>query len=265
MITGYNTDVRHNDVVYHVQTEDKGLSNPFIESLLYVGGQILANKRTSYAELLAEGKGERAVMALMDHQHRTMIAAIRAGKFERRLASFRGGPAPAAEPEPAEPVAVAAPAAPPPERIAEPPAAADETVNAASSAGFAAILAPTPPRETVAERTLDQVILDYLTTEAQQDQLVLTLDGETDLESGQASRVRVRASSSRTGQPLAGVKIVAKLISTVSGPLTLAGGETDGAGELALDLDIPEVGRGTAALIVTGASGIGRSELKHLL
>ncbi|MES1243218.1 MAG: hypothetical protein ABUT39_16515 [Acidobacteriota bacterium] len=56
MITGYNTDVRHNDVVFHVQTEDKGLGNPFIESLVYVGGQVLASKRSNYADLLSEGK-----------------------------------------------------------------------------------------------------------------------------------------------------------------------------------------------------------------
>ena len=80
MITGYNTDVRHGEVVFHVQTEDKGTSNPFIESLVYVGGQVLASKRASYADLLAEGKDEKEIVALMDHQHRTMIAAIRHGK-----------------------------------------------------------------------------------------------------------------------------------------------------------------------------------------
>jgi hypothetical protein len=34
MISGYNTDVRHLDVVFHVQTEDKGAVNPLIESLV---------------------------------------------------------------------------------------------------------------------------------------------------------------------------------------------------------------------------------------
>ena len=88
MITGYNTDVRHGEVVFHVQTEDKGVSNPFIESLVYVGGQVLASKRASYAEMLAEGKEEKEIVALMDHQHRTMIAAIRHGKLDAKLASL---------------------------------------------------------------------------------------------------------------------------------------------------------------------------------
>src|SRR5690348_15107437 len=91
MITGYNTDVRHGEVVYHVQTEDKGLSNPFIESLVYVGGQVLASKRSSYSELLTEGKEEKDIVALMDHQHRTMIAAIRHGKLDAKLQALLAG------------------------------------------------------------------------------------------------------------------------------------------------------------------------------
>ena len=47
MITGYNTDVRHGAVGFHVQTEDKGRSNPCVDSLVYVGGQVLASKRTN--------------------------------------------------------------------------------------------------------------------------------------------------------------------------------------------------------------------------
>ena len=52
MITGYNTDVSHSDVVFHVQTEDKGLKVASIESLVYVGGQILGKSRTSYKEVV---------------------------------------------------------------------------------------------------------------------------------------------------------------------------------------------------------------------
>ena len=34
------------------QTEDKGLANPKIETLIYVGGEILDNYRSSYEDLL---------------------------------------------------------------------------------------------------------------------------------------------------------------------------------------------------------------------
>ena len=38
MITGFNTDVKYKGTVFHVQTEDKGVANPIIESLIYKGG-----------------------------------------------------------------------------------------------------------------------------------------------------------------------------------------------------------------------------------
>ena len=55
MITGFNTDIEHEGVVYHVQTEDKGLDSPIILSLVYVGGTILASKRSPYEDLIATG------------------------------------------------------------------------------------------------------------------------------------------------------------------------------------------------------------------
>src|SRR5262245_15846472 len=188
MITGYNTDVRHREVVFHVQTEDKGVANPFIESLVYVGGQVLATKRASYADLLAEGKDEKEIIALMDHQHRTMIAAIRHGKLDAKLAELsagrKTGSHPAFEP-PSRPVRaptgwVPVPPAPRPE--------SGETIAAKPAAK------PAAP-----ERTLDQVILEYLTSEADQEQLVLLLEEEQNLGLGQRAMLSLRASSSKSG------------------------------------------------------------------
>ena len=62
MLTGYNTDVPHEGVVYHVQTEDKGLETPIVLSLVYLGGAILASKRAPYDDLIAAGFDE-AVLA----------------------------------------------------------------------------------------------------------------------------------------------------------------------------------------------------------
>jgi hypothetical protein len=54
VITGFNTDIEHDGVTYHVQTEDKGLDSPIILSLVYVGGTILASKRSPYEDLIAD-------------------------------------------------------------------------------------------------------------------------------------------------------------------------------------------------------------------
>src|SRR5437763_5809832 len=96
MITGFNTDIRHGDKVYHIQTEDKGLQNPYIESLVYVGGEILASKKTSYAEQAKTGVDEKWIGSLMEQQHRTMIAAIKRGRFDQPADTTKLTPRPGA-------------------------------------------------------------------------------------------------------------------------------------------------------------------------
>ncbi|HEY6323119.1 MAG TPA: hypothetical protein VJA16_16345 [Thermoanaerobaculia bacterium] len=268
MITGYNTDVRHQEVVFHVQTEDKGAANPFIESLVYVGGQVLASKRANYADLLAEGRDEKEIIALMDQQHRTMIAAIRHGKFDAKLAALgrpKTSPMPVIEQVPA-----AGAYLPPAAGIAggATPVPAASAASAASAAG-APNRAPTPRGVPVqpppGERTLDQVILEYLTNEADQEQLVLVLENEADLGLGRRASLALRTSSSKSGLPIAGAQVSVRMISTIAEPRVLAVGRTDEQGGVPLRFEIPALDRGTAALIISAVSAIGRAELKHLL
>ncbi|HSN85444.1 MAG TPA: hypothetical protein VL025_01740, partial [Thermoanaerobaculia bacterium] len=75
----------------------------------------------------------------------------------------------------------------------------------------------------------------------------------------------LRTSSSKSGNPISGAQISIRMISTVAEPRVLATGRPDDRGLLPLSFDIPQVGRGTSALIITAASAIGRAELKHLL
>ena len=109
------------------------------------------------------------------------------------------------------------------------------------------------------------MILEYLTNEADQEQLVLMLEDERDLAFGQQATLVLRASSSKSGVPIVGTQVSVRMISTVSEPRVLASGRTDDQGLAALVFDIPPIGRGTAALIITAVSSIGRAELKHLL
>jgi hypothetical protein len=39
MITGQNSEVLHNDRAFHVQTEDKGRSNPMLESFIILAAR----------------------------------------------------------------------------------------------------------------------------------------------------------------------------------------------------------------------------------
>jgi hypothetical protein len=82
VITGFNTDIEHDGIVYHVQTEDKGLDSPLILSLVYSGGTILASKRSRYEDLIAAGFDEGVLTERLKRQHRLICAAINSGRLE---------------------------------------------------------------------------------------------------------------------------------------------------------------------------------------
>lgn len=82
MITGFNTDVKHKSKVYHVQTEDKGRKNPKIETLVYMGGEILDSFRTVYDDQDREQLSEDAIIEMMEHQHKKVIKSIKIGQYD---------------------------------------------------------------------------------------------------------------------------------------------------------------------------------------
>ena len=81
MITGFNTDVKYRGVVYHVQTEDKGTTNPMIETLIYKGGEILGSRRLPYKDVVPDND-EKTITRLMEEQHKAMITEVKRGKFD---------------------------------------------------------------------------------------------------------------------------------------------------------------------------------------
>jgi hypothetical protein len=100
MITGFNTDIEHEGTVYHVQTEDKGLESPLILSLVYVGGAILASKRSRYDDLIEKGFDEKELAERLNRQHKLICAAIRAGRIDdlKRMSQRETSPPAAAAP-----------------------------------------------------------------------------------------------------------------------------------------------------------------------
>ena len=90
MITGFNTDIEFDGKVFHIQTEDRGLNHPVIESLVYVGGEILSSRDTCYADLLESGDyTENDIQQRMKAQHTELIREIQTGAlFEGELIPF---------------------------------------------------------------------------------------------------------------------------------------------------------------------------------
>ena len=82
VLPGFNTDFKHKGQVFHAQTEDNGVNNPVVVTLLYLKGAILASKKSSYADLLEKENHQQQLMDLMKDQHRTIMREVLAGKYE---------------------------------------------------------------------------------------------------------------------------------------------------------------------------------------
>ncbi len=92
MSSGFNTDVRVDDRVFHVQTEDRGPSHPVVDTVVYQSGRILHRRSSSYqhfaesAEFTPEGLRER-----VEKQHRQVIEDLRGGALAEQIAKALEG------------------------------------------------------------------------------------------------------------------------------------------------------------------------------
>lgn len=148
MLVGYNHNIGYKGEVFHVQTEDSGINTPHIITLLYRGGNILASKKTSYADIVKMGNLSQVVEELMKEQHKDMLRRLKNGEFDERLGLegvFETPPAQAPETPPA-PVPLVPVAAPP-------------TVEAVPEIPKAA-----PPQAEIPNKkqSLDDLIFDFL-------------------------------------------------------------------------------------------------------
>jgi len=84
VLTGYNTDIDYAGTVYHVQTEDKGRSNPFVESLVYASGRS-STRGGPLSRPRRAGVEPQAVAAIMERQHRSIVEAIGAGRLHQLM------------------------------------------------------------------------------------------------------------------------------------------------------------------------------------
>jgi hypothetical protein len=83
MITGYNSNIELEGKAFHVQTEDKGLDNPVVETRVYRGGQVVATVLTSYADLAdSPDYTQDRILRRMQEQHQSLIEDLQMGRLE---------------------------------------------------------------------------------------------------------------------------------------------------------------------------------------
>jgi hypothetical protein len=143
MVVGFNHNIKYRGKTYHAQTEDSGADRPQVATHLFLGGNIIASKRTSYADICGAENLSDVVRALMEEQHKEVLRNLVSGVYDH--ATLPGSPSIPATATPARAFEPAKAAAPPP-----PPEV------------------PVDPRDTlfgedlISERSLDEVILAYL-------------------------------------------------------------------------------------------------------
>ncbi len=85
MIFGFNTDVKHGDTVYHVQTEAQE-SDLLLQTWVFVGGRCIGKHSSSYAGQVSRPEfSDQHVHELLKEQHRSVLEAVREGRLQALL------------------------------------------------------------------------------------------------------------------------------------------------------------------------------------
>ncbi|GAO05260.1 hypothetical protein [Anaeromyxobacter sp. PSR-1] len=165
MVVGFNHNIKHKGKMYHIQTEDSGLDNPHIITHLFVGGNILASKKTSYADIVAAENLAQVVRELMEEQHKEMLRNLINGVYDdidaasaQQAQAFQPGQIEAdgrtVRLQPGMTMPAPRGAALPPEVLA----ARQQPAPALRNDGAETLFG----EDLISERSLDEVILSYL-------------------------------------------------------------------------------------------------------
>jgi hypothetical protein len=163
MVVGFNHNIKHRGKMYHIQTEDSGLENPHIITHLFVGGNILASKKTSYADIVGAENLAQVVRELMEEQHKEMLRNLINGVYDdidavyaQQAQSFQPGQLahdlPPVQMRTGQ--SMAAPHGLPPEVLAARQQPAPQLRNDGAETLFG--------EDLISEKSLDEVILSYL-------------------------------------------------------------------------------------------------------
>jgi hypothetical protein len=85
MIFGFNTDVKHGDTIYHVQSEARE-GERLLQTQVFVRGRCIGKRATSYAGSAGESQvGDAQKEQQLREQHRLVLDSIREGKLDSVL------------------------------------------------------------------------------------------------------------------------------------------------------------------------------------
>ncbi|MGB9178159.1 MAG: hypothetical protein WCB68_02850 [Pyrinomonadaceae bacterium] len=252
MITGFNTDIVHNGVTYHVQTEDKGLDTPLILSLIFVRGEILASKRSHYDDLLARGFNQEVLAERLQRQHKLICAAIHAGRIEDLKRMTQRAAAETRAAQAAEEETKSAPTETP--------------VQHESQAEREEAAAPPQPERIGVTRPLEPVATDFAQAAKSKEALHLNLLEEREFRAGEFVTLRIRVSrgSGETRNAVPDVPVGVKILGTTFRPL-ISTALTDRDGVAIVFAALPLFTSGRAAVLIRVAINDQEAEIRRII
>jgi hypothetical protein len=88
MSSGFNTDVRVGDHVFHVQTEDRGPNHPVIDTMVYQNGRVFHRRTSDYREFKDSPEfSDDQLRHRVEEQHRVVVEDLRGGTLAGEMAA----------------------------------------------------------------------------------------------------------------------------------------------------------------------------------
>jgi hypothetical protein len=86
--SGFNTEVRLGDQVFHVQTEDRGPARPVLDTMVYHNGMVLYRRASNYAEFAASADfTPEKLRQKVEAHHRAVVEDLRSGALAGEIAA----------------------------------------------------------------------------------------------------------------------------------------------------------------------------------
>ncbi len=101
MVFGHNTNLTIGNILFHVQTEDRGEPHALIDTTVYYHGRVLHRRTNNYFDLLPlDDDREQALKLRLEDQHQTVIEEIRSGELQLAIPPAIDASHPAQPPSP---------------------------------------------------------------------------------------------------------------------------------------------------------------------
>ncbi|HEY6946252.1 MAG TPA: hypothetical protein VI431_14025 [Candidatus Acidoferrum sp.] len=92
---GHNSNVTVGGDTYHVQTEERGVTQALIDTTVYFQGRVLHRRTNSFSDLLPLNPDrEQALKLRVDTQHRSVVDELRSGRLRLTIPSEARVPVP---------------------------------------------------------------------------------------------------------------------------------------------------------------------------